>query len=53
MWLKGVKRVKKLVMEGELTWGGEHIVKYIDDVLWNYILDTYMISLTNITPMNI
>ena len=38
-------------MEGDLTWGGEHILQYTDDVLWNCIPKTYIILLTNVTPI--
>ena len=31
-----------MVMGGDLTWGGEHTMKYIDDVLLNYTLETYI-----------
>ena len=39
-------------MEGDLIWGGEHIIQYIDDVLYNRTLETYIILLMNITPIN-
>ena len=41
-----------MVMEGDLTWGGEHTIQYADDVLQNYIHETYIILLTNVTPIN-
>ena len=39
-------------MEGDLTWGGEHKIQYIDDVLQNCTPETYIILLTNVTPIN-
>ena len=39
-------------MEGDLTWGGEHTIHYTDDVLQNYASETYIILLTNVTPIN-
>ena len=35
--------------KGDLTWGGKHTIQYIDDVLQNYTLKTYIILLTNVT----
>lgn len=32
------KGVKYMVMEADLTLGGEHIVQYVDDVLLNFHL---------------
>ena len=37
-----------MVMEGDLTWGGEHTRQYTDDVLYNRILETHIILLTNV-----
>ena len=36
-----------MVMEGDLTWGGEHTIQYTDDVLYNCTPETYIILLTN------
>ena len=41
-----------MVMEGDLTWGGEHTIQFIDDVLQNCTPETYIIFLTNVTPIN-
>ena len=41
-----------MVMEGDLTWGGEHTIQYATDVLQNYTPETYIILLTNVTPIN-
>ena len=41
-----------MAMEGDLTLGYEHEIKYTDDVLWNCILETSIILLTDITPIN-
>ena len=40
-----------MVMKGVLTLGGEHTVQYTDDVLQNCIPETYIILLTNVTPI--
>ena len=40
-----------MVMEGDLTQGGEHTVQYTDDVLQNCTPETSTISLTNDTPI--
>ena len=37
-------------MEGSLSWGGEHTIKYTDNILQNCIPETYIILLTNATP---
>ena len=39
-----------MVMEGDLTWGGEHTVQYTDDVLQSCTPETYASLLTNVTP---
>ena len=41
-----------MVIKEDLTWGGQHTVQYTDDVLQNCILETYIILLTNVTPVN-
>ena len=41
-----------MVMEKALTWGGEHMVQYTSEVLQNCTPETYMILLTNVTPIN-
>ena len=41
-----------MVMEGDLTWGGEHTVQCTDDVLWNRAPEAYIIGLTNVTRIN-
>ena len=41
----------EMVMEGDLTWGGEHTVQYTDDILQNCTLETYIILLTSIVPV--
>ena len=30
-----------MVMEGDLTWGGEHTIQYMDDILQNCKPETY------------
>ena len=39
-------------MEGDLTLGGEHTIQYTDDGLQNHTPETYIILLTNVTPIN-
>ena len=34
-----------------MTWGGEHTVQHTDDVLENCTGETYIILLTNVTPI--
>ena len=41
-----------MVVEGDLTWGGEHTIQYIDDPLQNCTPETYVVLLTNVTPIN-
>ena len=39
-------------MERDMTWGGKHTIHYTDDVLQNRTPETYVILLTNVTPIN-
>ena len=39
-------------MEGDLTQGDEHTIQYTDDILQNYIPETYVIVLANVIPIN-
>ena len=41
-----------MVMEGDLTWGGEHTIQYIDNVLQDCAPESYIILLTDVTPIN-
>lgn len=41
-----------MVVEGDLTWGGEHIIQYTDDMLQNCTPETYILLLNNVTPIN-
>ena len=41
-----------MVMEGNLTLGGKQTIQYTDDVLENLTLETYIILLTNVIPVN-
>ena len=41
-----------MMMEGDLTWGGEHTIQNTDDVLQNCTPETYIIWLSSITPIN-
>ena len=41
-----------MVMEGDLTWGGEPTIPYTDGVLYNHAPETYLILLTNVIPTN-
>lgn len=48
----GVKGVKYLATEENLTLDVEHTQYiYIYDILLNYILETYWLLLTNVTPI--
>ena len=38
-------------MDGDLSWGGEHTIQYADDVLQHGTPETYIIILTNVTPI--
>ena len=40
-----------MVMEGDLTWGGEHTIQYTDIVLQNCVPETYILLLANVTPV--
>ena len=42
-----------MVMEGALTWGGEHTVECTDDVLKICAPETCIILLTSVTPVNL
>ena len=41
-----------MVMGGDQSWGGEHIIQHTDDVLQNFIPATYIIVLTNVATIN-
>ena len=41
-----------MVMEGDLTWGGEHTIQYTDDVLQSCMPENYIILLISVTPIN-
>ena len=41
-----------MMIERDLTWGGEHTIQYTDNVLQNCTPETYIILLTNVTPIN-
>ena len=41
-----------MVVEGDLTLGGEHTIQYANDVLQNCTLEPYIILLTSVTPIN-
>ena len=38
--------------EGDLTWGAEHTIQDTGDVLDSCTAETYIILLTNVTPIN-
>ena len=38
--------------EGDLTWGTEHTIQDTSDVLDSCTAETYIILLTNVTPIN-
>ena len=39
-----------MLMDEDLTWGGEHTMDCPDDVLWNRAPDTHIILLTSVNP---
>ena len=39
-------------MEGDLTWGGEHAIQYIDDVLQDCAPKTCIMLLSSVTPID-
>ena len=41
-----------MVMEIDMTWGDEHKIQYRDAVLQNCTPETYIILLTDVTPIN-
>ena len=41
-----------MVMEGDLTWGGEYAREHTDDVVQNCTPETYIILLTKVNPIN-
>ena len=41
-----------MVMEGDLTWNGEHTAQCTDDVLWNCAPGTCIILLTIVILIN-
>ena len=38
-----------MVVDEDLTWGGEHTIQHTDDVLQNCTPETYITLLTNVT----
>ena len=43
---------EQMVMERDLTWGGEHTIQYTDDVFYNCAPETYIILSINVTLIN-
>ena len=41
-----------MLTEGDLTWGAEHTIQDTGDVLDSCTAETYIILLTNVTPIN-
>lgn len=41
-----------MVMEGDLTWGGEHTIQCTGDVLWNCAPEIRIILLISVTSIN-
>lgn len=39
----------KGIVEEDLALGSEHTMQFTDEILWYYMLETYLILLTNIT----
>ena len=48
-----VKGVKQMAMESGLTLGSKHAMQHTNDVLQNFTLETYIILLIHVTPMNL
>lgn len=48
-----MKGVKYMATEGNSTLDGEHTIQYTYGVLLNCILKTYMVLLTNDTPIKL
>ena len=42
-----------MVIEDDLTLGGEHTMQYTDGISQNCILETYILLLTTVTPQNL
>ena len=42
-----------MVTDGDLILDGEHTVQYTDGLLQNCTLESYIILLTNVTPINL
>ena len=38
--------------DGDLSWDSELTIRYVDDVLYNCIPETYLTLLTSVTPLN-
>ena len=41
-----------MVMDRDVTWGGEHTVQCTDDALWNCVPEICIILLTSVTQKN-
>ena len=52
-WKGGGRKVRYMVMEGDLTLGGKHTIQYTDDVLLNCTLETSVMLLTYVTPIHL
>ena len=39
-----------MVMEGDLTWGGEHTIQFADDLLQNCTPEMYIILISQYHP---
>ena len=51
--MKRIKGIKYLVMKRDQTLGSEHTMQHRDEVSQNYTPETYILLLTNITPINL
>lgn len=51
--MKREKRIKYMMMEGDLTLGSEHAMQYTDDVSQNCTPKIYIILLTDVTPIHL
>ena len=47
------KGAKYLLTQDDLTFGGGHTMQYTDHLSWKYTLETYIVLLNNVTPINL
>ena len=52
LWVERIKGSKYMMMEDDLTLGGGHTIQYTYHVSYKSTLETYIMLLTNVTPIN-